>query len=201
MTGRPADWPSETRRIHRVADMLCTAHADLRDRFARRALALDLGILALAAWLVALAFVDPRINLSLAPLGMDPQIWTGLLAVGTFFLSLLQLKVDWKGRSDAHQRSLDIYGDVKREAGYLLSSTEGLDEQACRRVINRYEMAAVISVPIPEREFIQQKQRHKMKIALSKHLDDHPFSSITLTRLKFWLRDNFDRKADNASGS
>jgi len=59
----------EIERIRNVSDMLCTGHAILRDRYERKALALDLSILALATWLSALAFVTPSINLSLTPFG------------------------------------------------------------------------------------------------------------------------------------
>src|SRR3979409_723189 len=87
----------ELQRIRRVSDMLCTAHAGLRDRFSRLALFLDLSLLGLSTWLVALAFVEPRIGVSLTPFGMDTQIWGGLLATFTFFLTIVQLKTDWKG--------------------------------------------------------------------------------------------------------
>jgi len=181
--------------------MLCTGHAYLRDRFARRSLILDLLILAASTWLVALAFVDPLLNISLTPAGLEPRLWGGLVAVVTFFLSVLQLNVDWKMRSDAHKRSLDIYAEVKREAGYLLASSGELDEPACRRVLERYDMASSVGVEIPESEFLHQKQRHKIKVRLSKYLDRYPSAWIPLTRIRFWFRDNcaprtsYDRKS------
>src|SRR5208282_3220860 len=101
------------------------------DRYARMALALDVSILALATWLSALAFVEPTINRSLTPFGFNSQIWIGFLAVATLFLSILQLRTDWKGQSDAHRRAKDTYAEVKREAGYLLATGE-LDDQASR---------------------------------------------------------------------
>jgi hypothetical protein len=189
--------PGELERIRRVADMLCTGHAGLRDRYARRALILDLSILGLSTWLAALAFVAPRLNLSLTPFGLDPQLWTGLLSVATLFLAIAQLKTDWKGRSDAHRRTLDIYAEVKREAGYLLGSGE-LDEQACRRVLARYDMASAVGVEMPERFFLGEKRRHKMKVAVSEHLDTHPGASIMLTRLRFWIRDNLGKTDPHA---
>ncbi|MEA3099919.1 MAG: hypothetical protein QOF74_4159, partial [Caballeronia mineralivorans] len=57
--------------------MLCTAHAGLRDRYTRRALILDLSIMGTSTWLVALAFVEPRLNVSLTPFHLDSQIWVG----------------------------------------------------------------------------------------------------------------------------
>lgn len=182
----------EIQRIRAVSDMLCTGHAILRHRYARKAIVLDLSILALAAWLSALAFVAPNVNVSLTPFGLDPQLWAGLLSVMVVFLSIVQLRTDWKGRSDAHRRSLETYAEVKRESGYVLAGDE-FDEASCRRVLARYDMASAVAVEIPERFFLIQKRKHKMKVALSMHLDTHPGASLLLTRIRFWMRDNFSK--------
>lgn len=191
---------NELDRIRRVSDTLCTGHAGLRDRFARRALILDLGVLGSSSWLVALAFVEPRINVRLTPFGLDSQIWVGVLSVATFFLTLIQFKTDWKGQADAHKRTFDIYAEVKREAGYILAAGD-IEEPACRRVLSRYDMASAVGVAIPEREFLPQKRRHKIKVAVSKHLDNHPSASILLTRVHFWLRDNLPGRSNRDTES
>jgi hypothetical protein len=190
----------ELERIKCVSDTLCTGHAGLRDRFTRRALILDLSVLAVSSWLVALAFVEPQIYVRLTPFGWNSQIWIGVLSLATFFLTLVQFKTDWKGRADAHKRTFDIYAEVKREAGYLLAAGN-IEEASCRRVLSRYDMASAVGVEIPEREFLPQKRRHKIKVALSKHLDAHPSASLFLTRIRFWLRDNLSRKHINGAGS
>ena len=179
------DTRDELQRIRRVSDMLCTAHAGLRDRYSRLALFLDLSVLGLSTWLVALAFVEPRIGVSLTPFGMDSQIWGGLLATCTFFLTIVQLKTDWKGRSDAHRRTLDLYAEVKREAGYLLASG-ALDDAAVRRVLARYDVASAVGIAVPEPDFLPQKKRHLVKVELSKRLDTLPGSSLMLARLRLW---------------
>lgn len=188
----------ELERIRRVSDSLCTGHAGLRDRFARRAFTLDLLIMALSTWLVALAFVEPRIQLRLTPFGFDSQIWVGVLAVATFFLTIVQLKTDWKARAEAHKRTLDVYAEVKREAGYLLAAGD-FDEAACRRVLARYDIASAVGVAMPESDFLRMKRRHTVKVALSKHLDNHPSASLVLTRLRIWFRDNLTKGGPNGS--
>ena len=189
----------ELDRIRRVSDTLCTGHAGLRDRLARRALILDLCVLGFSSWLIAMAFIEPRINVQLTPLRLDSTIWVGVLSVATFFLTLVQFKTDWKGRADAHRRTFDIFAEVKREAGYLLAAGD-IEEAACRRVLSRYDLASAVGIEIPEREFLRQKRRHKVKIALSKHLDAHPSASIPLTRIRFWIRDNLSGKANCHAG-
>ena len=176
--------------------MLCTAHAGLRDKYCLLSTCLDLAVLLLSAWVVALAFVEPRINVSLTPFGLDPQLWVGLLSVAVFGLSIVQLRVDWKGRSDAHARTFEAYAEVKRDAGFLLAIGQQVTEQACQPVFTRYGTAGAI--PVPEDEFLRQKRRHLLKVAISRHLDNNPAASIHLTRLRFWIRDNFFSRGGHA---
>lgn len=181
---------TELDRVRRVSDMLCSAHANLRDSYQRRAFTIDILTLGLSTWLVAMAFVELQINFSLTPYDFDSTLWIGLLAVGTFFLTIVQLRTDWKGQSNAHQRTFEIYAKVKREAGYLLAGGI-LDEAGCRRVFATYDMASAVGVEIPEPKFLALKRKHKIKITISKHLDLHPSASILLTRIRFWLISNF----------
>jgi hypothetical protein len=180
---------AEVNRVRRVSDMLCTGHATLRDQFARRALILDIVTLASSTWVVALAFVSPTIAAKLTPFNWDATIWLGTLSACTFFLTLVQLKTDWKSRADAHARTLDLYAEVKREAGYLLASDQ-IDEATYRRVLARYDMASAAGVSIPESAFLKLKRRHRIKILMSKHLDDHPSTSLLLLRIRLWFHDN-----------
>jgi hypothetical protein len=174
--------------------MLVSGHANLRDRYNRRATLLDLAVMALSTWLTSVVFIEPRINLKLTPFGIDPQLWVGLLGVFTFFLSIVQLRVDWKGRSDAHRRSFDLYSEVKRECGYLLASQQPLTAESSQRVLSRYDLATEVGTHMPESEFLAQKRNHLRKIEVSKYLDKHPSASISLLRAKFWWRDNWPRK-------
>ncbi len=180
-------------RVRRVSDMLCTGHAVLRDRYARKALILDVFVLALSTWLVALAFVDPILNRLLTPRFFSTTIWVGVLSVGVFFLSLVQMKTDLKGKAEAHKRTLDLYAEVKREAGYILAAGE-FDPVGCRRVLLRYDLASAVGEPLPEVHFLKLKARHRIKVVISKRLDVAPSSSIRLLRLSMWYSDTFKRR-------
>ena len=185
----PSAYQQELDRVRRVADLLCTAHAGLHDRFARRALVLEMGVLAVSSWLIALAFVDRDTAVALTPCEMESRLWMGWLSIGMFLLTLVQLKVDWNGRAVEHRRSFDAYVAVKREAGYVLA-THPVDVGAVQRVLASYDVASASGAVIAEADFLSQKRRHKMKVAISKHIDAHPASSLLATRLRFWWRDN-----------
>jgi hypothetical protein len=65
---------------------------------------IDIVTLASSTWVVALAFVSPTLAARLTPFHSDSTIWLGTLSAITFFLTLVQLKTDWKSRGDAHAR-------------------------------------------------------------------------------------------------
>jgi hypothetical protein len=197
VTNPLADFSTELQRIKRVSDMLCTTHAGLQDKYARRALLVELLILAVSTWLVALVFVEPRINVRLTPAGFDPQVWIGFLSAATFFLSIVQIRTDWRGRADAHYRSLAMYSEVKRECGYVLASGTAISQAECQRLLARYDMATDVGTKVPERAFLKYKKQHLTKVAISKHLDAHPGTSSLLFRWRLWKRDNWPNKKDH----
>jgi hypothetical protein len=190
MSDTDAEIRGEVERIRRVADQLSTGHASMRDRFRRRAVGVDLTILLLSAWLTALAFIDPRFHQWIVPFQIDAQFWIGLIGVLTFCLTLVQLQLNWRGRSEAHGRSFSMYTEIKREAGYLLASHEDVPLREFQRLASRYDMASDVGTGIPERDFLRLKRRHKLKVRVSKLLDTRPGASIALTKLKLILRDN-----------
>jgi len=181
---------SEIERMWRVSDQLCTAHAAMRDRFSNRQLFTDITVLLLAAWTSAMGFVDPRLVPWLTPPHLDGQLWIGLLGSLTFGLTLVQFKADWRGRSEAHQRSFSIYAEVKREAGHLLADTTEVSARDFQRLADKYHMASEMGTGIPEKNFLALKRRHTMKVAVSKALDEKPGAAIWLTKLKLVCRDN-----------
>lgn len=183
---------SEIERLRRVSDQLCTGHAALRDRYRRLALFLDMAILFLSIWLVALAFVDPALNVELTPFGWNSTIWIGVLSIITFALTVTQILTDWKAKANSHDRSLDMFSRVKQES--RIASENPFDAEAARRVLALNETAVTGSVPIPERHFLRTKRMHLTKVEISKSLDKKPGASIWLLRLKLWLRDNIGRE-------
>lgn len=190
----------ELERMKRVSDMLVTAHSILRDRYGRKAFLIDITILGVTLWLTAMAFVEPSIGIKLTPFGLSKDLWLGLLAVVGFLLSIVQIRVDWKGREESHTRACEAFASVKRECARLLAQTE-IKDTDYNRVLDTYESAGTISIPIPESEFNKLKSKHKIKVEISRYLDDHPATSLTLLKLKLWWRDNMEKKHEKPHSS
>lgn len=181
--------PDRDGRLQRrrdVADMMCSGHAWLRDRFSRWAKALDAAVLLLSAWVTVLGLADPDLAGSLAPMSLAPTLWAGCLGAATFGLVLLQTRLDWRSSADQHARAFDLYFEIRNAADAAI-----LDEAMADRLM-RLEAARPLVIPIPDRLFLPVKQRHLRKVALSHAIRATPFAlrpALALRRMvaETWL--------------
>lgn len=98
--------------------------------------------------------------------------------------------VDWKGRADAHGRSLSMYAEAKSNCIEVLNGTAPISKEIYNGISTRYNMASDIGIHIPDSRFLTLKQKHLVKIELSKQLDNNPSLCLPLARIKLWWRDN-----------
>lgn len=189
MAETEASLKDELERLRRVADQSCTAHAVLSQKYKRISFLVDASILIMSAWLTALALAEPQYLTVLAPFDIAPKLWLGLLAVFTFCLSLIELKSEWKTKAEAHARSLTMFGEVKREAGYLLVSREGIPLHEFQRLAARYDMAGDVGIKIPDNQFLHLKRKHKIKVEISKRLDRRPSAPVLVLKVELFFRD------------
>jgi len=185
----------ELQRMLRVSDMMITAYSRLRGRYAFFSTSVDILILFLSAWLSALAFASENIMDAINPTGVSNQLFIGFIAVTTFIISLIQLKVDWKSKASAYANSAKVYSSFKLELRRVLGdSSNEIDGDTLKVMNEKYITAGDFTVPIPEDKFVALKKAHLMKIEISKALDHAPASSLLLLKVKFWLRDNYPCK-------
>ena len=174
-------------RALRVSDQSCSAYAFLRDRYRWRSTALDLSILLLSAWLTAMVFVQPEIGVRLSPTSMSKDLWLGLLSIGAFGLSLVQLQVNWKGRALSYQLASAALSSFVKEHR---STAARADSVQIQMALAKYQVITDALEPIPDAMFLTLKKRHALKVEVSRHLDKHPSANIWLLRLRLWFRDN-----------
>ena len=173
----------ELERCRRVADQMVTCHSILRDRYERKALFLDVAILILSAWVGAVAFVDPQIAEKLAIWKLTPAMTIGSVATLTFCLSLIQLKVDWKQRSDRHGQAAKAYAAVKFSLGRAMDEQVITPEEQ-KEALAKYHSVGDQHVPLPDSQFNKLKQRHLLKVAMSKAISNNPGAP----RLMVWFK-------------
>jgi len=168
---------------------MVTCHSILRDSLYRKALTLDVTILVLSAWITATAFVDPAIAAHLAIGSLSPTVTIGAIATATFCLSLFQLKADWKQRSDRHAEAARVYSRTKFALGRAMdqaASTEGEQKEA----LAKYYSVGDQHIAIPDGKFNKLKQKHLLKIAVSKAISKNPGAPRLLLWFKIRLIDS-----------
>ena len=193
----PIDLQREIKRMLKVADQSVTAHSVLRDRLNRRALLLDLLVLVLSAIVAVGTFTSESTFGVLMP-GVDqPRIIVGMLAIGVFLFSLVQFKVGWKETASAHSQSARALAHCKAEIRAKIYSSSTITLEEFNTISALYNTSSSNIAAIPDDQFVSLKAVHRKKIKISRILDRHPHLSLTLVRLKLWVRDTI--RADDGT--
>jgi len=191
MTNQREELKNELQRIRRVSDMLISMHSILRDEYSRKSIAVDCTLFASSIILVALVFLDPALLGWLPLSATGSRILLGTFSLIVFFLSLVSFRVDWKSKSGLHKRAAEAYSRIKLECQELLMTLGTASDTEIQKLLVRYRDLGEICIAVPEASFLRLKKKHKMKVALSKYLDDNPGACLPLLKLKIWFADTF----------
>jgi len=192
MTNQREELKNELQRIRRVSDMLISMHSILRDEYSRKSIAVDCTLFASSIILVALVFLDPALLGWLPLSATGSRILLGTFSLIVFFLSLVSFRVDWKSKSGLHKRAAEAYSRIKLECQELLMTLGTASDTEIQKLLVRYRDLGEICIAVPEASFLRLKKKHKMKVALSKYLDDNPGACLPLLKLKIWFADTFN---------
>src|SRR5437879_2901194 len=95
----------ELARKFRVLDQTVSMQSALRDRYADRALLLDILLLTCSVMFCATAFATDAALSHFGPTPDQVRYLLRIFSVLAFALSILSLRFDWKGRSALHRDS------------------------------------------------------------------------------------------------
>lgn len=200
----------ELDKQYRRLDQTLSMHAKLRDRYAWRALILDVALLACAVVFCATTFVPDS---EITKLGLSPEtvhLVLGVASVVAFLGSVLGLRVDWKGKEARHRDAAQKLAEVKR----LFSGSRGEDKlwhmEKADDLHRAYWEAANSIIEVPEREFLSLKAGHRRKVEISRMLDTMPGVPVFFLRILLFFRslkmafgtnDPNDKESTNAPNS
>lgn len=197
MTNKSELIKNELERIQRVSDMLVTMHSSLRDEYALRSALVHCLLFASSIILVALVFMDPALLGWLPLSATGSRILLGVFALVTFFLSLVIFRVDWKAKSELHKYAAQAYSLIKLDCRQMFGAFESATDTEIQKLFVRYSDLGRICIAVPENDFLRLKKKHKIKIAVSKYLDENPGASLLLLNLRIWFADTFKSSSSN----
>ena len=169
----------ELSRMWNVVDQMTTAHSVLRDRYRAWALLLTLTILALSVVATALGFAgEPEVTLIVTA---SLPTWVGTLSCGIFFLSLVDLQLDWRSKARDHAeaaKALSAFKMELREADARLGAGDPVE------IGDDYQATMQGLVEISDRKFLRFKGRHLRKVEVSKRISARPELPVWLHRAR-----------------
>jgi hypothetical protein len=189
----------ELSRKLRVLGQTLSMHTTLRDRYARRALILDLLLLTSSVVFCASAFASDE---ALSHLGSTPshvKYVIRVFSVIAFTLSVLSLRIDWKGKSTQHH---DAAAKMARAIAIFRRHRQpsGIWEPHCETELDvAYWEAMHNSAPVPEATFVKLKARHLRKVELSRMLDSNPGCPVFVLQVMLWWSSL--RRIENRAGA
>lgn len=178
----------ELRRIKRVADMMVTAHALLKERFAIFSLISDILLFSCAIILCLVTFAGQEILAKY--FGSEFNLYIGAFSIIAIVGGFISNQLDWKVKAEKHKNAFERYIDVKFECNDILKRVNNREPVDVSKFLEKYYTVTPYIISIPEKLFLKCKRYHILKVFISKYLDEHPGSSILLLRMKLWVRDN-----------
>lgn len=178
----------ELARKFRVLNQTLSMHSALRDRYADRALLLDVLLLTCSVMFCATAFAT---DAALSHFGLSPDQVRYLLrifSVIAFALSILSLRFDWKGKSAMHRDAASKMSRALAQFRKFRMPDGSWAEERSAELDAAYSEAMQNSTPIPDKAFVKLKALHLRKVELSKMLDSNPGCPVFALRLILLFR-------------
>jgi len=185
--------PEELNRQARVVDQMLSMHSALRDRYARRAKCLTLGVLGCSVVLCTVTFLPDD---ALGFMGVSPfanRVIVGVLSSLVFFLSLVDLCVAWGKASWRHGEAAETLAKFKHRYRTAISAgTVATGDGA--ELTREFGQVMAALCPIPDKQFASLKAYHLRKVRLSQMIDAHAGCPVWWLRLRLVWEGVFGRK-------
>lgn len=190
----------ELKRKQRVTDQMLTIYSLLRDRYARKAICLTLGILGSSVVLVACTFL-PQAALGMVGISsFSTKVLLGSFSSLVLVFSIAELRVDWKERSRQYGEAADRLAKLKSKYRAALAGHEPPSASVDQELSAEYDTALDGLPRIPDKSFLKLKSYHLRKVRLSQMIDEAVGCPLLVLRFRLFV-EGFRRKTDNKTGS
>jgi len=175
----------EFKRKKRVADMLVTAHNILGERYRRISLVVDISLMSASFVILLFSVVElvaPTTVTEVVGILARPTIVAAAALI--FVFAIVEWRVSWKSKAEAHFQAAKTFSSIKNEIGVLLSKGLSGNELVAAKLEDRYEKLGLSCVQVSHNKFLKLKRKHLQKVALSRMLGKQPFAIVFLVRAR-----------------
>ena len=105
----------------------------------------------------------------------------------SFILSLLEIKLGWQSKENAHYEAARNYFSLKCK---ISDAKNNINEIKYQTIRAEYEKICNYNIPLSDEQFLKIKRYHNMKVLISKYLSKYKGAFIWLIKLKIIMKDN-----------
>lgn len=178
----------ELSRQFRVLGQTISMHASLKSRYERRALTLEILLLACSVVFCATTFAKDEVFERLGLLPDTVHYVLGIASLIAFFASLVALRVDWKGQSIRHKDAVAKLSSVLALFRRFRLEDGSLADDRADELNQSYWEAVNNMVAIPHNQFTVLKARHLRKVEISKMSSSNPGCPVFLLKVVVFCR-------------
>lgn len=172
-------------REYRIIDQMISMHAYIAQKKKKHATLLSVCLLFASAIVCAFTFVDDA-TMALFGIGVaKARFILGLASTAVFGLSIVELKVDWSGRSQIHADAARRLSTLKAKYRRVEASLETDKREAWGELSKEYADTLDSLASVPECDFTRLKARHLFKKELSRAIDNNP--GVPIIALEFMI--------------
>lgn len=169
---------NEAKALRDKSNQLASMHSWLSDNYRRyfiwvSSLLLFISSLLLGFSFVSEDFVERSINLSTHGLK-----WIiGIISILNFSGILILSQLDFQSKAASHREAVRFYFSIVNKIRGWFDRKQEITFEMMEEIRDEYSRTEALP-KIPDNRFLQLKQWHLQKIAVSKELDKTPFKSI-----------------------
>ena len=178
----------EISRQFRVLDQTLSMHAMLKERFAKRALALDIILLACSVIFCATTFTSNDVFNEMGLPAQKIQYVLRVVSVLAFFTSIVALRVNWKGKSARHKDAVQKLTSVLELFRKWRTEDGTWPKEHWTELHQAYWGAMANTVEIPQNQFVNLKAKYLQKVEISKMVSLTPGCPVLLLRITLFCR-------------
>ena len=183
---RPVSLNLELQEMRQKSDLQVSSHSFLRDHYLSWGQRLNLYTLLFSAVLLFFTLASEDFLQRTLGLGPDSYKWAmGTSAFFTFCLSLIDLAWNPTSKSKAHDQAVGHYLRMNYEVRNLVIAGEAVTAEKIRWIQDEFLDAADLP-RIPEGQALGFKQRHLIKLAMTRMLELNPHQPLWWMRVRLW---------------
>lgn len=168
----------ELKALRDKANLLASMHSRMSDIYRSWHTVISSLILTFSTFLVGLAFISEEFvekSIGLSPFALK---WiVGITSILTFLGVLLLTEWGFQGKAVEHREAVRFYFRIANKIREWLDNAVEITPKMLEDI--RAEYSQTQSIPkIPDTRFLELKQWHLRKVAMSKEMEKSPFLSI-----------------------